>query len=101
MRSILAFLPAVLLPPGTALLLALGQPGPAEKGPLLARFTDDAAAMAGVVAADATPIAFTGAGLVAVRGGPGLAARLRQAGATGVTGLATAHGCLGGDAIRG
>ncbi len=93
MASLLPLLPAVLLPVVTAGGLALAALAPREDRPMLARFADDRAALAGALAAGAMPIALPGGGRVLVAPAPGLVAALLAAGAVRVTGFPTALGC--------
>ncbi|CAH2602740.1 conserved protein of unknown function [Rhodovastum atsumiense] len=93
-RAVLTLSPALLLPLGIAATLTILRAIPDEAAPLLARYADDQAAVAGAVAAGATLIGLAAPGAIAVQGAPGLVARLRATGATRITPLRAALGCL-------
>lgn len=88
-----ALVAALAFPLGMVGVLAAATLAPQDGQPVLARFADDEAAIAGALAAEATPIRLLGPGLVVLAAGPDLAARLHAAGASRVIGLGAVYGC--------
>ncbi|MBK1661762.1 hypothetical protein [Paracraurococcus ruber] len=81
MRILTLLLCSLLPAAGMAGVLAAASLVPEDGAPMLAAFADDAAALRGADLAEARIIALPRPGWVAVDGMPGLAGRLRQAGA--------------------